>query len=116
MIVAELQTEISAGEDSSRQFKEDVRNAESLASEFAAFSNSEGGAIYIGVADDGSLPGVSKRQVSRINQLISNAASQLVCSPLAVQTENMVVSHDRIVIVVSVPKGRKHATPSAAPG
>ena len=105
MNLSELQIEISAGEDSSRQFKADVRNAESLASEFAAFSNSEGGAIYIGVADDGCMPGISKRQVSRINQLISNAASQLVRSPLAVHTENVVLKDNRIVIVVSVPKG-----------
>jgi hypothetical protein len=33
--------QIARGEDSSRQFKPDVRNAESLASEMVAFANSE---------------------------------------------------------------------------
>ena len=50
-----LQEQITGGEDSSRQFKVDVRNSDSLASEMAAFANSEGGTLFIGVADDGSM-------------------------------------------------------------
>jgi ATP-dependent DNA helicase RecG len=79
MNIKELQAQISLGEDSARQFKADVRNAESLASELAAFANSEGGTIYLGVADDGGTPGLDKADVGRINQLISNAAGQVVC-------------------------------------
>ncbi len=56
MKIKELLAQISLGEDSTRQFKADVRNAESLASEMAAFANSEGGTICLGVADDGSTP------------------------------------------------------------
>ena len=54
-----LQSQIALGEDSKRQFKVDVRNAESLAAEMAAFANSEGGMILIGVADDGTSPGLA---------------------------------------------------------
>ena len=43
--IESLQKQIAAGEDSTRQFKLDVRNADSLASEMAAFANSEGGTI-----------------------------------------------------------------------
>ena len=100
-----LLKEIGRGEDTRRQFKTDVKNAESLASEMAAFANTNGGIILIGVADDGSVPGLSQTDVARINQLISNAASQLVRSPLAVQTENVALEDDRVVIVLSVPKG-----------
>ena len=35
-------SQIALGEDSTRQFKVDVRNAASLASEMAAFANSNG--------------------------------------------------------------------------
>ncbi len=52
-----LQSQISLGEDSSHQFKQNITNAESLAAEMAAFANTGGGTIYIGVADDGSVPG-----------------------------------------------------------
>ncbi len=97
--------QITLGEDSTRQFKADVKNADSLASEMAAFANSNGGTIFIGVTDDGSVPGLSQHDVARINQLISNAASHLVRSPLAVQTENVALDNGRLVIVLAVPKG-----------
>jgi ATP-dependent DNA helicase RecG len=105
MKIKELQTQISLGEDSTRQFKADVRNAASLASEMAAFANSEGGTIFLGVADDGGTPGLDKANVARINQLISNAASHLVKSPLTVRTENIGLENSRIVIMLTVPKG-----------
>jgi ATP-dependent DNA helicase RecG len=101
----ELTKEIALGEDSARQFKADVKNAESLASEMAAFANTNGGTIFIGVADDGSTPGLSQQDVARINQLIGNAASHLVRSSLAVQTQNVALENGRIVIVLTVPKG-----------
>ncbi len=97
--------QIALGEDSTRQFKAVVKNSDSLASEMAAFANTNGGTIFIGVADDGSTPGLSGQDVARINQLISNGASQLVRSPLAVQTENVALENGRIVIVLTVPKG-----------
>lgn len=102
---AMLRKLISAGEDSGRQFKVDVTHAESLASEMAAFANTDGGTILIGVADDGSTPGLSLQDVSRVNQLIGNAASHLVRSPLTVRTENVALENRRIVIVLIVPKG-----------
>ncbi|MEA3386348.1 MAG: putative DNA binding domain-containing protein [Thermodesulfobacteriota bacterium] len=101
----ELKKQIFLGEDSRRQFKADVHNADSLAAEMAAFANSEGGVIFIGVADDGSLPGLPNKDVSRVNQLISNTASQHVRSPLTVQTENIPADNNRIIIVLTVPKG-----------
>ena len=105
MTLQSLMAEIALGEDSVRQFKVDARNAKSLASEMAAFANSNGGVIFIGVADDGGTPGLSQKDVSRINQLISNTASQLVRSPLTVQTENVALENGRIVIALTVPKG-----------
>lgn len=103
---SDLLSQIALGEDSTRQFKADIKNTESLAAEMAAFANTNGGTIFIGVADDGSTPGLTQKDVSRINQLISNAASQGVRSPLAVETENVAVEDDgRLVIVLRVPKG-----------
>ncbi|MCR5815220.1 MAG: putative DNA binding domain-containing protein [Desulfovibrio sp.] len=104
MTEKDLRERIGSGEDSTRQFTVAIRDAESLAGEMAAFANSEGGVIYIGVADDASLPGLALADVARINQLISNAAGQLR-SPLNVMTENVLLANGRIVIVLSVPKG-----------
>jgi len=105
MTLNEWKSQIALGEDSRRQFKQDVTNPDALAAEMAAFSNCEGGTLFIGVGDDGSLPGVERREVSRINQLIGNAASQHVRSPLAVRAENVALKNQRLVIVLSVPKG-----------
>ncbi|MGD9157440.1 MAG: ATP-binding protein [Desulfobacteraceae bacterium] len=48
---SELNKIIKKGEDSRLQFKVDVRNADTLAAEMVAFSNSEGGLILVGVSD-----------------------------------------------------------------
>lgn len=66
MNLSSLQSQIALGEDSKRQFKRDVTNADALAAEMAAFSNSEGGVIYLGVEDDGKLTGLSLEDVARL--------------------------------------------------
>ena len=101
----ELEKLVALGEDSRRQFKEDVRNIDSMAADMVAFSNSEGGVILIGVADDGAIPGLASGEVRRINQLIGNAAAQHVRSPISPRTENIRVGEDRVVIAVTVPAG-----------
>ncbi|MGB4584766.1 MAG: RNA-binding domain-containing protein [Rhodoferax sp.] len=79
MTIETILAQIALGEDSTHQFKVDVRNGESLAAEMVAFANSEGGALLIGVADDGSTPGIGK--------------------------EDVALDNGRVVIVLSVPKG-----------
>jgi ATP-dependent DNA helicase RecG len=102
---SELKAITAKGEDSRMQFKQDIRNVDVLATEMVAFSNSEGGRILIGVTDTGDTSGVPRAEVNRINQLISNAASQHVRSPISPMTENVVVGKGRIVIIVTVSKG-----------
>lgn len=105
MNLEQLASLVSKGEDSKNQFKEDIRNIDALVAEMVAFSNSSGGTIYIGVTNDGHLKGISRQDVDRINQLISNASSQHIKNPIAVTTENVAVSGDRIVIVLTIPQG-----------
>jgi len=61
----ELLKMVALGEDSRRQFKVDVTNADSLAADLVAFSNSNGGILFIGVADDGALKGLDKPYFDR---------------------------------------------------
>jgi ATP-dependent DNA helicase RecG len=100
----ELLETLLRGEDSRHQFKEDVTNAASLGAEIVAFANSGGGRIFIGVADDGDAHGLNAEDISRINQLISNAASNCVRPPVNPLTENVSVSTG-VVIVVTIPDG-----------
>jgi ATP-dependent DNA helicase RecG len=105
MTFDELNTQIALGEDSRRQFKQDISNTDALAAEMAAFANTDGGVIFLGVADDGTLLGLTLADVARLNQMISNAASQHIRSPLAVQTENIALVDGRLLIALTIPKG-----------
>jgi ATP-dependent DNA helicase RecG len=51
------------------------------------------------------LSGISRPQVGRINQLISNAASKHVRSPISPQTQNVAVGRGRVAIVVTISEG-----------
>ncbi len=104
METAELIEIISRGEDSRHQFKSDVTNIDALSAEIVAFSNSNGGQIFIGVSDLNNAIGLTTQSISRLNQLISNAASQNVRPAVNPMTEN--VSHpDGTVLVVTIPEG-----------
>ena len=105
METADLIEIISRGEDSRHQFKENVHNQDSLAEELVAFSNSGGGIIVIGVSDKtNEVIGLTPNDVHRINELISNAASESVIPPANVSSQN--INHPNgLVMVVRVPDG-----------
>ena len=104
MTTEELLKIIATGEDSKRQFKSDVANADSLGAEMVAFSNAGGGMILIGVDDDGGISGLDARKVAKINQLVSNAATHKVRPPIAPATENIALP-EGLVMAVTVEPG-----------
>lgn len=106
MEAIELIELIARGEDSRTQFKlsQGVTNARSLAGEMVAFANSRGGRILIGIDDTGSIVGLSPDDIRRINQLISNTATNCVRPSINPETENVTVG-DLLVMVVTVPEG-----------
>ena len=73
---SELSEILEKGEDSFTQFKKNITNADSLAGDMVAFSNGGGGKILVGINDDGTIAGLSNDDIRRLNQLISNTASQ----------------------------------------
>jgi|GEM_PF-6518552 len=68
-------------EDNKHQLKANVTNRLSLAQEIVAFSNSGGGALFIGVNDAGTFSGLERKDMERLSNLVSNTASQQVSSP-----------------------------------
>lgn len=95
---------VALGEDSHHQFKENVNNQNSLAAEIVAFSNSGGGKILIGVSDDSDITGLTREDIKRLNNLISNAASQSVRPPVNPHSENIQVG-EKNIIVLCIPSG-----------
>ena len=95
---------LSRGEDSRHQFKRDASNADSIAAELVAMANSGGGKLFFGVSDDGGITGLDAEALRRLNQLISNAASQHVRPPLHPLTSNLQTDQG-LVLVVTLPDG-----------
>jgi len=104
MDATELIDIISREEDSKHQFKENVHNADQISSEMVAFCNSGGGKILIGVDKFGKIVGLTREDVGRINQLISNATNNNMNPPINPVTENVSLT-DGIVIVLTVSDG-----------
>ena len=99
MEASELIKVIDRGEDSRHQFKEKITDARKLAPEMVAFSNSRGGMIIIGVNDKGELIGLSSPEIGKVNQLISNAATNNVKPAINVITENIEIENKKIILV-----------------
>lgn len=104
METTELLEVISRGEDSTNQFKADFRNVDSMAAEMVAFSNSGGGRIFIGVSNEGRIAGLTRDDMGRLSQLVSNAASQSVRPPINPRTENVALP-DGLVMVITIASG-----------
>lgn len=104
MDTQQLETILAQGEDSQHQFKRNMTNVDAFAAELVAFANTDGGHLIIGVEDSGNVTGLSREDIARLNQLLSNAASQHVRPPLHPTTQNMTLEHG-MIMVVSVLEG-----------
>ena len=104
METTELIELLARNEDSHHQFKANVTNEASLASEMVAFSNTQGGKLILGVNDDGSSSGLTREDMKRLSNLVSNAASQQVKPPINPVTENLALNSD-LVMVLHVSEG-----------
>lgn len=100
MEALELLELIQQGENSHVQFKERLPNSDSLAQEMAAFSNTIGGKIIIGVNDKtGELNGLTFQELQTTNQQLVNVASQGVFPPIIIRTETVRVNDQQLVVV-----------------
>lgn len=100
----ELRAILARGEDSRHQFKRDFNNVNALAAELIAFANRSGGYLLIGVDDGGEVTGLTPQALGRLNQLLSNAASQNVKPPINPTTCN-VQTEQGLVMVIEVAEG-----------
>lgn len=93
---------ISQGESSLLEFKEEQVRPESLAREMVAFSNTFGGTILIGVADNGTITGIS--DVSTIEQRAINVARHSVI-PALNPTVEFLTLQGKSICLITVDKG-----------
>ncbi|MEY6431344.1 ATP-binding protein [Thioalkalicoccus limnaeus] len=99
---------LAQGEHAFLEFKlEDVR-PESLAKELVALSNTLGGVVLIGVADDGTIHGVGDRP--RIEQRVINVARHNVVPAIDLALSWVRVA-DKDICQVTVGKGMAKPIP-----
>jgi len=89
------------GEGTYLEFKRTIPSAYKIAREIAAFANTKGGTVLIGVDDDKSLVGVVGYQEEEY--LLAKAAKEL-CKPALDITLEIVHFGDRDLLVIKVPE------------
>jgi ATP-dependent DNA helicase RecG len=99
-LLAKLQT----GETSFVQFKESIKDADSLEAEIVAFANASGGSIVIGIADNGTIKGLTKEDKEKYVQLNSNISSQRINPPISTLV-NAFLIEEKLVLIIEVPEG-----------
>lgn len=104
MTEKQLQTLIKQGEGQTLEFKDDRIHPRSLAETLAAFAAADGGVVLIGVADDGSIQGVSNFEQVRDN-LVYEAAGRNHCEPQIqpIELEKVETTDGKVVVAITVP-------------
>ena len=88
------------GENSFVEFKEERVHPDSLAKEMAAFTNTEGGAIFIGITGDGSVGGATRPD---LEEWVFNIARNNV-KPALLPLFEMIVLQDKKIARVIINK------------
>lgn len=105
MDALELLDLIQKGESSEVQFKVRINDAYKIGTEMVAFSNTKGGLLVIGVDDKtGDINGLSFEEIQTTNQLLANAASDNVKTPIYIFTETVTIEENNL-IVAHIPEG-----------
>jgi predicted HTH transcriptional regulator len=91
---------IRQGEHQQQDFKHSITDSKKIARTLAAFANTDGGKLLVGVKDNGSIAGVQSDEEFYMVQ----AAADMYCKP-SVQFETKVWEmQDKTVLEISIPK------------
>lgn len=102
MLKTELLEIISNGENSGVEFKRDDIRPEQLAKEVVALVNFQGGRILIGVDDNGTIPGIQRKN---LEEWVMNAISEKVHPTILPFYEEVKIDEHTVVAVLSFPQG-----------
>ncbi|MFZ4657027.1 MAG: RNA-binding domain-containing protein [Caldilineaceae bacterium] len=103
MAFAELQQRIRGGENLHTEFKEWPIAPASLAETLAAFANTDGGQLMIGIADDGQWVGVP--DTDAVMRAVDNVAYHNCEPPLTIVQETVQNDQGKTVVIVNIPTG-----------
>lgn len=100
----ELRSQILLGEDSTRQFKREPSADTKMAGEIAAFANSGGGRIFVGVEKDGTISGLTGQEAEKVGEDMAKIAWDSVRPPFSILSRS-IPTGDGIVVVIEIADG-----------
>lgn len=100
----DLKNLIATGESSFLEFKHKVSTPEKIAKEIAAFANTKGGTILIGVGDTGELVGTESYMEEEF--WLSQAAKEICIPAVPIKIELLNIG-PRDILIVEVPEVEK---------
>jgi ATP-dependent DNA helicase RecG len=99
----EIQEILAQGENSSVEFKSAQIRPDALAKEIAAFANTSGGVILLGVGDNDTIEGIGTEK--NYEEWSMNIARTNVSPAVSIEYQSLEIDGKRIAIL-SVPKGQ----------
>lgn len=96
---------IALGESSTVQFKRTFDDIEKITSEIAAFLNTNGGKIIIGVDNDKTIFGIDPDKENKLIQWLGSASSDQHLTPPASITIEKHLIDGKMIIIADVPNG-----------
>lgn len=94
-----IKTLILQGEGEQLDFKNKISNSEKIAKTLAAFANSKGGRLLIGVADDGTIKGVKNEEEEKY---MLQQAGLHYCRPAITARIEEVYVDDKLILVSDI--------------
>jgi len=94
---------ILQGEHQQLDFKFEISDARKIARTFAAFANTDGGTLLIGVKDNGNIAGVRSDE----EKYMAESAATMYCKPEVKYTTKEWNINGKIVLEIIIPKGEE---------
>ena len=98
-----LTKKISMGEDSTIELKRELPRREDLADEIAAFANANGGAILIGVEDNGDIVGMDLQDLAKDEKIVIEICRDSIEPTVHIVTEKLRID-DKNLLKIEVPR------------
>ena len=110
--LTELIEKIILGEDATIEFKREMPHRNSLADEIAAFANTQGGVILIGVDDDRNIVGLELQELDRVEKTVVEICEDSIEPTVPIFTEKKRID-DKNILKIVVPRSLfVHKTPN----
>ena len=101
--LTELIEKIILGEDSTIEFKREMPRRDNMADEIAAFANTQGGMILIGVDDYREIVGLELQELDRIEKTVVEICEDSIEPAVPIFTQKLRID-DKNILKIEVPR------------